>query len=33
MFSESAELYDLVYGAFKDYGSETERVAGIVRHL
>jgi len=33
VFSESAELYDLIYGAFKDYPAEVDRVAGIVRDL
>ena len=33
MFSESAELYDLIYSQFKDYGAEAERVAALIRHL
>ena len=31
MFSESAELYDLIYSSFKDYEAETEALAGILR--
>ena len=27
MFSESAELYDLIYGSFKDYEAETTKIA------
>ncbi len=33
MFSESAEIYDLIYGQFKDYAGETRRIAEIVRGL
>ena len=31
MFSESAEVYDAIYGAFKDYGSECVRLAALLR--
>ena len=31
MFSESAELYDLIYSSFKDYAGETDAVATILR--
>jgi SAM-dependent methyltransferase len=31
MFSETASLYDLVYGAIKDYPAEAERIAALVR--
>ena len=30
MFSESAELYDLIYAEFKDYAAEAEQVAEVV---
>jgi SAM-dependent methyltransferase len=33
LFSETAELYDAIYGAFKDYATEAERVASLVRGL
>ena len=33
MFSESAELYDLVYSSFKQYGTETDAVAAIIRSV
>ena len=33
MFSESAELYDAIYGAFKDYATEAARIASLVRRL
>ena len=33
MFSESAELYDLVYSSFKQYGPETDAVAAIIRSV
>jgi SAM-dependent methyltransferase len=33
MFSETAELYDLIYGQFKDYRTETARVAALLREL
>lgn len=31
MFSESAELYDAIYGMFKDYAAESERLATLIR--
>jgi SAM-dependent methyltransferase len=31
MFSASAELYDAIYGAFKDYAAESAAVAGLLR--
>jgi SAM-dependent methyltransferase len=31
MFAESAELYDLIYGAFKDYTAEPQRIAALLR--
>lgn len=31
MFSESADFYDLIYGRFKDYRTESERLAKLVR--
>jgi SAM-dependent methyltransferase len=33
VFSESAELYDAIYGAFKDYATEAASVATLVRSL
>jgi SAM-dependent methyltransferase len=33
MFSESAELYDLIYQQFKDYGEESRRVAELLRRI
>lgn len=33
MFSESAELYDAIYGAFKDYAAEADRIASLVHRL
>ena len=33
MFTESAELYDLIYGGFKDYRAETARIAGLLRSI
>jgi SAM-dependent methyltransferase len=33
VFSESAELYDAIYGAFKDYATEAARIAALVRRL
>ncbi len=33
MFSESAELYDLIYSQFKDYAAEAERIAGVIREV
>ena len=31
MFSESAELYDAIYGTFKDYVAEADTIASMVR--
>lgn len=31
MFSESAEFYDVIYGAFKDYPAEARQIAMMVR--
>jgi len=31
MFSESAELYDLIYAAFKDFAAEAAELAGLLR--
>jgi SAM-dependent methyltransferase len=31
MFSESAELYDAIYGTFKDYVAESSAIAAVVR--
>ena len=31
MFSESADLYDLIYSSFKDYSTEARQVAEIIR--
>ena len=31
MFSESAHVYDAIYGAFKDYAAETALIAALVR--
>lgn len=33
MFSESAELYDLIYSRFKDYVAEAERIAALIRRV
>lgn len=33
MFTESAELYDLVYGTFKDFEAEAADVASLIRAL
>ncbi len=33
MFSESAELYDLIYAQFKDYPAEAERIAALIRQV
>jgi SAM-dependent methyltransferase len=33
MFSESAELYDLVYSSFKDYRAESEKIAALIRRV
>lgn len=30
MFSQAPELYDLIYGSFKDYKGECERIAGML---
>ncbi len=30
MFTESAELYDLIYSQFKDYAAEAERIAALI---
>jgi SAM-dependent methyltransferase len=32
MFSESADLYDLIYSGFKDYEAEAQAIAAIIRH-
>jgi ubiquinone/menaquinone biosynthesis C-methylase UbiE len=31
VFSESAELYDLVYSSFKDYHAEADQIAALLR--
>ena len=31
MFSESAELYDAIYGAFKDYAKESAEIVALLR--
>jgi SAM-dependent methyltransferase len=33
MFSEAPELYDAIYGAFKDYDAEAERVAQLLHEV
>jgi len=33
MFNASAEYYDLIYSAFKDYASEVAQIAGLLRRL
>jgi len=33
MFSEAPELYDAIYGAFKDYDAEAERVAQLLQEV
>jgi SAM-dependent methyltransferase len=33
MFSESAEIYDLIYGEFKDYRAESGQVAEMLREV
>ena len=33
MFSASAEFYDLIYSAFKDYADEAATIAGLLRQL
>jgi SAM-dependent methyltransferase len=30
MFTETAELYDVIYSAFKDYGAETDKLASLL---
>src|SRR5437867_7560542 len=32
MFTESAELYDLIYSSFKNYAEETAALATTIRH-
>ena len=31
MFTASAELYDIIYGSFKDYAAESDRIAALLR--
>ena len=33
MFSEAPELYDEIYGAFKEYAEESKRIATLLREL
>ena len=33
MFAASAELYDLIYGAFKDYAAEARALAALLREV
>jgi ubiquinone/menaquinone biosynthesis C-methylase UbiE len=33
MFSESPELYDVIYGSFKDYSAESQAVAGLLSQV
>ncbi len=33
MFSETPELYDTIYGSFKDYEAETATIAELIRRL
>src|SRR3954468_24524277 len=33
MFSSSIELYDAIYGAFKDYATEADRVAEVLARV
>jgi len=33
MFSEAPELYDLIYGSFKDYDDEAESIAQVLKRL
>ena len=33
MFTESAELYDLIYSSFKDYRAETAQIAELLRSI
>jgi ubiquinone/menaquinone biosynthesis C-methylase UbiE len=31
MFTESAELYDLIYSSIRDYGAEAQQITGLLR--
>jgi ubiquinone/menaquinone biosynthesis C-methylase UbiE len=33
MFSETAELYDLIYASFKDYVTESDRLAALITRV
>ena len=33
MFTESAEIYDLIYAEFKNYAEESERLAALIRRV
>jgi len=33
VFTESAELYDLIYSSFKDYGAEAAQVAALLKSI
>lgn len=33
MFTESAEIYDLIYAEFKNYAEESARLAALLRHV
>ena len=33
MFSESAEIYDLIYAGFKNYAEESAKLAALLRHF
>ena len=33
MFTESAELYDLIYSSFKDYGAEAAQIAALLESI
>jgi SAM-dependent methyltransferase len=33
MFTESAEIYDLIYAQFKNYAEESERLAALIRRV
>jgi len=33
VFSESAEIYDLIYAGFKNYAEESTKLAALLRHL
>jgi len=33
MFTESAEIYDLIYAQFKNYATESERLAALIRRV